>query len=109
MGTIKILIYATSTGNEPYSTWEDDLDTKARAVVKNRLDRIRLSNFGDAKIIKGGEGIWELRIDYGPGYRVYFGKQGTTIVVLLTGGAKGSQSRDIAKAKRYWLDYKDSI
>lgn len=68
-----------------------------------------MGNFGDAKMIKGGEGIWELRIDYGPGYRVYFGKQGATIVILLTGGDKKSQNRDIAKAKRYWLDYKDSI
>lgn len=109
MGIIKIIIYSTSTGNEPYSTWEDQLDTKTQAKVKNRLDRIRLGNFGDAKVIKGCEGIHELRIDYGPGYRIYFGKQGTTIVILLTGGDKGSQNRDIAKAKRYWLDYKDSI
>lgn len=109
MDTIKIIIYATSTGKEPYSTWEDNLDTKARAVIKNRLDRIRLGNFGDATIIKGGGGLWELRIDYGPGFRIYFRKQRSTIVVLLTGGDKGSQSRDIAKAKQYWLDYKDSI
>ena len=109
MAAIKIIIYSTSTGNEPYSTWEGELDTKTKAIVKNRLDRVRLGNFGDAKIIKGCEGLWELRIDYGPGYRIYFGKQGKTIVALLTGGGKGSQSRDIAKAKRYWLDYKDSI
>jgi len=109
MNLIKIIIYSTSTGKEPYSTWEDKLDTKSQAVVKNRLDRIRVGNFGDAKIIKGGDGIWELRINCGPGFRVYFGKQGTTIIILLTGGDKGSQSRDIAKAKRYWQDYKDLI
>jgi putative addiction module killer protein len=108
MNPIKIIIYSTCTGNEPYSTWEDKLDTKAKAVIKNRLDRIRLGNFGDAKIISGGGGIWELRIDYGPGYRIYLGKKGTTVVILLTGGDKGSQSRDIAKAKRYWIDYKES-
>lgn len=109
MNLIKIIIYATSTGKEPYSTWEDKLDTKAKAVVKNRLDRMRLGIFGDAKTISGGAGIFEIRIDYGPGYRLYFGKNGTTIVILLTGGDKGSQSRDIAKAKQYWRDYKDLI
>ncbi len=66
-----------------------------------------MGNFGDAKRIKGGEGVLELRISYGPGYRIYFGKDGSTVVVLLIGGDKGSQNRDIAKAKRYWLDYKD--
>jgi putative addiction module killer protein len=60
-------------------------------------------------MIKGGEGVWELRIDYGPGYRIYFGKKGTTIVILLTGRDKKSQDRDIAKAKKYWLDCKDLI
>lgn len=106
MGAIKIIIYSTSNGTEPYSIWEDKLDNKARATIKNRLNRVRLGNLGDTKKIKGGEGIWELRIDYGPGYRVYFGKEDTTIVILLTGGDKGSQERDISKAKRYWDDYK---
>jgi putative addiction module killer protein len=108
MNLIKIIIYSTSSGSEPYSKWEDKLDTKGQSVVKNRLDRIRLGNFGDAKIIKGCGEIWELRINYGPGYRIYFGKAGATVVILLTGGNKGSQSRDIAKAMKYWLDYKES-
>ncbi len=107
MDTIKIIIYSTKTGAEPYSNWENGLETKTRAIIKNRLDRIKLGNFGDAKIIKGGEGLWELRIDYGPGLRIYFGKKGKTVVILLAGGSKGSQSHDITKAKRYWLDYKD--
>lgn len=109
MSLIKISIYSTSTGKEPFSKWEDGLDKMMQAIVKNRLDRIRLGNFGDAKMIKDGGGIWELRIDIGPGYRIYFGKKGTTIVILLNGGDKKSQERDIEKAKRYWLDYKDSI
>lgn len=108
MNLIKIIIYSTKTGSEPYSRWEDKLDTKTKSIVKNRLDRIRLGNFGDAKVIKGGGGVWELRISYGPGLRIYFGKIGTTVVILLTAGAKGSQSNDIAKAKTYWLDYKES-
>lgn len=65
-----------------------------------------MGNFGDAKIIQNAEGIWELRIDYGPGYRIYFGKDGKTVVILLIGGEKKSQNRDIRKAKQYWLEYK---
>ena len=107
MNTIKILIYSTSSGKEPYSDWEETLDKMTQAIIKNRLDRIRLGNFGDAKRIKNGEGIWELRIKYGPGYRIYFGKKGSSIIILLLGGDKGSQNRDITKAKRYWLEYKD--
>jgi putative addiction module killer protein len=56
---------------------------------------------------KGGGGVYEFRINYGAGYRIYYGKSGTTIVVLLVGGDKGSQDRDIEKAKRYWLDFKE--
>lgn len=109
MNQIQIILYSTKTGKEPFSEWEEDLDKKTRAVIITRLERIKLGNFGDAKIIKSGEGIWELRIDYGPGYRIYFGKQGSTLVILLTGGDKRSQTRDIAKAKQYWRDYKESI
>ena len=105
MNLIKIIIYSTKVNKEPFSDWEDDLDTMTQAIIKSRLERVRLGNFGDAKILKGTGGIWELRIDYGSGYRIYFGKQGTTILV---GGDKRSQNRDIAKAKRYWLDYKES-
>jgi putative addiction module killer protein len=109
MSPIKIIIYSTSTGKEPYSEWEERLDKMTMAIVKNRLDRVRLGNFGDATLMKGGEGIWELRMDFGPGYRIYFGKSTTNVIVLLVGGNKKNQSRDIAKAKQYWADYKDSI
>lgn len=109
MGLIRIIIYSTTAGREPYSIWEDALDNKAKAVVKNRLDRVRLNNFGDAKMIKGSRGIWEFRIDYGPGYRIYFGKKGTSLVMLLTGGDKKSQRRDITKAKQYWTNCKGLI
>ena len=108
MRIIKIIIYATESGSEPYSEWQDKLDTETRSIVLNRLKRVRVGNFGDAKRIVDGEGIWELKINYGPGYRIYFGKKGTTIVLLLIGGDKKSQTRDIAKAKQYWLDDKES-
>ena len=109
MSLIKIVIYSTSTGKEPYSVWENSLDTITQAVIKSRLERIRLGNFGDAKMIKGGGGIWELRIHYGPGYRIYFGKKGRMVIILLTGGDKGSQNRDIAQTKRYWLESKEIL
>jgi putative addiction module killer protein len=107
MNLIKIIIYSTSTHKEPYSDWEDKLDKRTQTIVRNRLGRMSLGNFGDAKIIKGGGSVWELRIDHGPGYRIYFGKKESTIIILLMGGDKQSQSRDIAKAKRYWLEYKE--
>lgn len=106
---IEIVIYATNTGKEPFSDWQDKLDKRMRAIVMKRLDRIRLGNFGDSKRLQGATGIWELRIDHGPGYRIYFGKEGSTIVMLLTGGSKKSQTRDITKAKQYWLNYKESL
>ena len=107
MNTIKIYFYATPRGKEPFSEWYDDLDKQARLIIRNRLDRIEIGNFGDAKVIKGGEGIWELRIDHGPGYRLYFGKQGSMIIILLTGGDKKSQSKDIERAIKYWIEWKD--
>lgn len=67
-----------------------------------------LGNYGDCKILKGTSGIYELRIDCGPGYRIYFGKDSNTIVVLLVGGDKKNQDKDIEKVKKYWLDYKES-
>ena len=109
MNMIEIVIYATDTDKEPFSDWQHKLDKKMRAIVMKRLDRIRLGNFGDAKRLQGATGIWELRIDHGPGYRVYFAKEGSTIVLLLTGGSKKSQTKDIAKAKQYWLNYKGSL
>ena len=69
-----------------------------------RLDRVSLGNFGDCHGV--GDGVQELRIDYGPGYRVYFGQVGSTIVLLLFGGDKSTQAKDIEQAKRYWNEYR---
>jgi|SRR5579859_5100891 len=109
MSIIRINIYSTNTGKSPFSDWLEDLDIKTRSIIRTRIDRIKLGNFGDAKLIKNGGGIKELRIDYGPGYRVYYGMKGNIIVILLFGGDKGSQTRDIEKAKKYWLECKELL
>jgi putative addiction module killer protein len=75
-------------------------------VVRARLNRIRLGNFGDCKSVGGG--VVELRIDFGPGYRVYFGRDGRLVVVLLCGGDKRTQARDILRAREYWKEYLDA-
>ncbi len=109
MDVVKVINYSTTSGNEPFIEWLHDLDENTRAIVRTKLARVRLGNFGDCKPIKNGAGIWEIRIFYGPGYRIYFGKIRQEIVVLLLGGNKGSQTRDIAKAKKHWLSYKESL
>jgi putative addiction module killer protein len=82
-----------------FARWLDELrDIKARARILVRLDRLAEGNPGDVKPV--GEGVSELRIDYGPGYRVYYKKQGRTIIILLSGGDKRTQKRDIARAQR---------
>jgi len=101
----ELRIYVTVDGRSPFSEWLASLrDTKARAKVRVRLDRVSLGNFGDCYGVGGG--VQELRIDYGPGYRVYFGKLGSTIVLLLCGGDKSTQATDIELAKRYWNEYR---
>lgn len=92
-------------GRAPFSEWLDALaDDRAYAAIAVRLDRARLGNLGDCRFIGGGLG--ELRIHFGPGYRVYFGEDGKEIILLLCGGVKGTQRSDIARAKTYWQDYR---
>ena len=106
MVTIKIEYYEASNGKSPFVAWLEDLDKPIRYIIKTRLTRVMGGNFGDSHPVKGALGIAELRFDIGAGYRIYYGKQGEDIVILLVGGDKGTQSRDIEKAKRYWCDYK---
>jgi len=102
----EIRLYQTSTGAVPFSQWFDKTnDVKTQQRIDARLARIRLGNFGDAKAV--GDGVHELRLDFGPGYRIYFGQEGRTIVILLCGGDKSSQRRDIKRAKQFWLDYQE--
>ena len=79
-------------------------DKASKARIFNRIDRLRLGNFGDCEPV--GDGVFELRIHFGPGFRVYFGTVGTEVVLLLGGGDKGSQARDIGHAIRDWKEYK---
>jgi len=102
---IKLLEYITEDGKNPFHKWLNSLkDRAARARIRVRLNRVRLGNFGDCKPV--GKGVNELRVDYGPGYRIYYGKTETSIVILLCGGSKKTQSNDIQLAQTYWTDFK---
>lgn len=101
----ELRVYVTEDGRSPFNEWLTALrDSKARAKIRVRLDRVSLGNLGDCHGL--GEGLQELRIDYGPGYRVYFGQLGQAIVLLLCGGDKSSQAKDIELAQEYWNDYR---
>ncbi len=96
--------YLAADGTRPFVEWLDSLrDTRAVDKVEKRLKRVACGNLGDYRFV--GEGVCELKIDYGPGYRVYFGQIGSKIVLLLCGGDKSSQEQDIHRAKEYWKDY----
>jgi putative addiction module killer protein len=99
----EILLYREGRST-PFSEWLAALkDGRAVGIVRARLNRIRLGNFGDCKPVGGG--VDELRIDFGPGYRVYYGREGSSVVVLLCGGTKRTQDRDIVTARAYWKRY----
>ena len=103
----EIVVFRAKDGGVPFEDWLDDLnDKRALARVLARLARVRQGNPGDCKSV--GEGVSELRVDYGPGYWVYFGQKGQTLVVLLCGGDKRTQDRDIRLAKQYWHEFKAS-
>jgi putative addiction module killer protein len=100
----KIRYYRTPDGKVPFRQWYYSLsDLKAQAVIRERLTRLERGLLGDAKGVGGG--VYELRIDLGPGYRLYFGQEGRTLVWLLCGGDKSTQNKDIKTAQQYWADY----
>jgi putative addiction module killer protein len=106
MATFEVRRYRTADGADEFGAWFDELrDSDARARIAARIDRLALGLFGDAKLLRGGEGVRELRVDYGPGYRVYYALAGQTVVLLLCGGDKGKQRADIARAVAYWLEF----
>ena len=106
MDRIELLLFRKGRST-PFLEWLASLkDTRTVGVVRARLNRIRLGNFGDCKSVGGG--VEELRIDFGPGYRVYFGRDGAVVVVLLGGGRKRTQTRDILTAQERWKEYLDA-
>lgn len=101
---MEILHYVTEANQDPYQEWLDGLrDRSARVAIQRRVDRLVLGNFGDHKACR--DGVWELRIDFGPGYRIYYSQSGKKIVLLLRGGSKRTQASDIDQAVNYWQDY----
>jgi putative addiction module killer protein len=96
--------YVDERGQSPFGRWFDDLDARAAAKVTVALARIEMGNLSSVKAV--GAGVLEYRIDWGPGYRVYFGRDGATLVLLLAGGTKRRQQRDVAAAQERWADYR---
>ena len=102
----KLQFHRTSSGREPFPEWLESIrDVKTKTRIRKRLDQLEVGNFGDCRSVGGG--VYELRLHFGPGYRIYFGEIDNTIVLLLCGGDKSSQTQDIERAKIYWLEYKE--
>ena len=96
--------YLTPNEKDVYMEWRKEIrDGKATLAIDRRINRIELGNFGDHKFCR--DGVWELRIDAGPGYRVYYAISGSQVVLLLCGGDKRTQQADIDRACDYWLDW----
>jgi len=98
----EVLVCQADDGREPFTEWLDTLDAKTEAAVLERVDRVTQGTFGDHSSV--GEGVLELRLDIGPGYRIYYGLSGNE-VHLIRGGQKLRQQRDIEAAKRFWSDH----
>lgn len=99
-----VIVYQDAAGKEPFTKWLKNLrDPSTRRRVLKRLYRVENGNYGDFKSV--GKGVHELRLFFGAGYRICFGEDGETVVVLLCGGDKDSQHQDIQKAQSYWKEY----
>lgn len=101
---ITIQEYLDTNGNSPFARWFNALNAQAALKVTTYVTRIENGNF--SRVGSVGSGVYECRIDWGPGYRVYFGRDGETLVILLGGGTKRRQQKDIQAAKALWQDYK---
>jgi putative addiction module killer protein len=100
-----LTVYQQATRRRPFDEWLNGLrDKRAQSRILIRLRQVRAGSLGDSKPV--GEGILELRVDVGAGYRIYCGRSGSTLIVLLCGGDKASQSSDIKRAKEFWADWK---
>jgi putative addiction module killer protein len=103
---IEIVEYVDASGRSPYGRWFDRLNAVAAAKVATAIYRLGVGNFSNVKGV--GHGVFEIRIDFGPGYRVYFGKDGDLIVILLGGSTKKEQQQSIAAAAKAWSAYKQA-
>jgi len=101
---VEVVVYVTEEGKAPFNDWFDKLDVAAALKVRSAIARIETGNLGDVKPV--GRGVSERRIPFGPGYRVYFARHGSELLILLNGGTKKRQPRDIEQAKAFWYDYK---
>jgi putative addiction module killer protein len=101
---MELLEYLEATGRSPFGRWFEGLDAHAAAKVTVALTRLKQGNLSNVKGV--GEGVFEYRIDFGPGYRLYFGRDGESLIILVGGGTKARQHRDVASAKVRWADYK---
>jgi putative addiction module killer protein len=101
---IEIRGYIDESGNKRFAQWLEGLDAAAAAKVTIALTRMEQGNFSKVKGV--GSGVFEYKIDFGPGFRIYFGKDGDSLVILIGGGTKRRQQQDIAKAKECWTAYK---
>lgn len=102
----RLQAYRTSKGREPFTEWlESFQDQRTQTKIRKRLSRLEVGNFGDCRSVGGG--VFELRIHFGAGYRIYFGEMDNVTVLLLCAGDKSSQARDINRAKTYWLEHKE--
>ena len=100
--------YQLPNGTEPFTDWFNSIrDTRAKQRIRARLQSLKLGNLGEHKFV--GDGVWELKLDIGPGYRIYYGEVSDIIVLLLCGGDKSSQHRDIELAINYWTEFKERI
>ena len=101
----ELIIYQQDLGQRPFEKWFENLrDKQAQARIARRIRQVQAGTLGDHKSV--GEGVLELRIDVGAGYRIYCGRHGATLVILLCGGDKSSQEKDIGRAKEFWADWK---
>lgn len=101
----QVIVYADADGTEPFTDWLNSLrDVMGRKRILLRLTRLAAGNYGDCEPV--GEGVSELRMFFGPGYRVYFGEDAGNVVILLCGGDKSTQDNDIEQAKIYWQEYR---
>ena len=101
----EIFYYETKEGKCPYIEWISQMDLKGQAILEARISRLENGNIG--KVENLGDGVHELKIDFGPGIRIYFGNANDTLVIILVGGTKKCQNQDIKLAKFYWKDWKN--